>query len=82
MRTTVTIEDDLLRRAKRRALERGETLSEVIDSALREQLAGTGRRRRSDRFRLRLITAGGSGLRNGVDLGDNAATRDVMDGVS
>lgn len=40
MRTTVDIPDDLLRAAKERAARRGQTLSEVVQLALRAQLDG------------------------------------------
>lgn len=39
MRSTLVIEDDLFKRAKRRAAERGTTLSDVVNQALRESLA-------------------------------------------
>jgi hypothetical protein len=38
MRTTLIIDDELFRQAKRRAVERNETLSEVMNRALRESL--------------------------------------------
>jgi hypothetical protein len=40
MRTTVTIRDDLLRRAKQMALERSCTLSELVEESLQRALAG------------------------------------------
>lgn len=79
MRTTVTIDDDLLRRAKREAVTSGRTLGQVLEDALRDALAR--RQPKRDRFRFRLVTAGGSGVRDGVDISDNAAVRDVMDGL-
>lgn len=39
MRTTVSIDDHLLVAAKRRARERGQTLGQVVDDALRRELA-------------------------------------------
>jgi hypothetical protein len=39
MRTTVTISEPVLRAARRRAAERGVTLSELVEDALRFQLA-------------------------------------------
>ncbi len=39
MRTTVTLSDPLLRSAKRRAIERGLTLSALLEDALRVHLA-------------------------------------------
>ena len=79
MRTTVTIDDDLLRRAKREAAKTDRTLSQVVEDALRDSLAT--RRLGHKGFRLRLVTAGGTGVRDGVDIADNAAVRDLMDGL-
>jgi Arc/MetJ family transcription regulator len=39
MRTTVSISDELLAAAKRRARERGQTLGDVVDAALRRELS-------------------------------------------
>ena len=39
MRTTVKIDDELLKEAKKVALESGRSLAEVIDDALRESFA-------------------------------------------
>jgi len=39
MRTTLVLEDALLRQAKRRATERNMTVSELVNEALRESLA-------------------------------------------
>jgi Bacterial antitoxin of type II TA system, VapB len=39
MRSTVIIDDELFRKAKRRAAERGTTLSGLVNQALRESLA-------------------------------------------
>ena len=39
MRTTVSVDDRLLAAARRRARERGQTLGQVIEGALRRELA-------------------------------------------
>lgn len=39
MRTTLVLDDDVLRRAKKRATEAGLTLSQLVNLALRDQLA-------------------------------------------
>ena len=39
MRSTVIIEDELFKKAKRRAAERGTTLSDLVNQALRESFA-------------------------------------------
>jgi hypothetical protein len=77
MRTTVRLDDNLLKEAKVRAAEQGITLTQLIDESLRERLAARPRRRSTERFRL--TTYGKGGTRPGVDLDDNRATRDLMD---
>ena len=39
MRTTVTIDDELIRQAKQRAAETGVSLSEIVNRALRDSLS-------------------------------------------
>jgi hypothetical protein len=78
MRTTIRLDDELLRRAKRRALETGSTLNRVIEDALRAALArvpGTRPHEAPD-----LPVSGGGGTLPGVDLDDTAALYDLLDG--
>jgi hypothetical protein len=77
MRTTVRLDDNLLRQAKMRAAEQGITLTQLIDESLRERLAARPPLKGAQPFRL--TTYGKSGTRPGVDLEDNRATRDLMD---
>jgi len=79
MRTTIRLDDDLLRRAKQRALDSGRTLNAVIEDALRaalqrEPTARSGRP-------LNLPTSGGGGTLPGVDLDDMSSVYDIMDGI-
>lgn len=60
MKTTVEISDSLLDEAKAVAAKRGTTLRELIETSLRAHLKSL--RRRSERFRLRDASFGGSGL--------------------
>jgi hypothetical protein len=77
MRTTIRLDDALLREAKAVAAASGRTLTEIVEDALRETLA---RRRASvGHRRLILRTFKGNGLRPGVDLDDSAALLDLMD---
>lgn len=69
MRTTVNLDDELLRRAKERAARQGRTLSEVVSDALRVSLAEQAGPHRE----VTLPTFGGSGLKSGVDLEDKDA---------
>ena len=72
MRTTLDIEDRLLRRARRQAPSEGRTLSAVIEEALRALLIRPVRPGR--RFRLCLPTRRGTKLPE-VDVAD----RDALD---
>jgi hypothetical protein len=77
MRTTLDLDDRLIRSAKRRAADLGTTLTAVIEQALREHLAP--RRSSGKRFRLRLLTKRGR-LVPGVDLSDRDALYERMEG--
>jgi hypothetical protein len=46
MRTTLDLPDDILRRAKIEAVERGSTLRQLIIEALQREMASTGRPRK------------------------------------
>ena len=46
MRTTLDLPDDILRRAKIEAVERGSTLRQVVIDALQREVAGTERPRK------------------------------------
>lgn len=76
MRTTVSISDELLAAAKQRARERGVSLGEVIDAALRRELAVPERAQTGPTVP---IFDGGSGPRPGVDLTSNRALHEVLD---
>jgi hypothetical protein len=78
MRTTVNLPDELIREAKKRALEANTSLAEIIGDALREALAKPRRRKPTKEFKL--ITYGKGGLRLGADLDDTSALLDLMDG--
>ena len=78
MRTTVRLDDELLRAAKRHALATGRTLTAVIEDALRQALA----RSTSGRSGLSVelpVARGGGRLQPGVDLDDSAALLDLME---
>jgi hypothetical protein len=76
MRTTLDLNDALIRRAKKAAAERGTTLTALIEEALAERLARPPRPAR----RRRLHTFKGDGLRPGVELSDTSALLDLLDG--
>jgi hypothetical protein len=78
MRTTIRIEDSLLRRAKAAAAASGRSLNDLIVDAIRAALAS----RPSPARVLELPTSGGNGLQPGVDLDDSAALLDLIEGRS
>lgn len=75
MRTTVSIDDELLVSARRRAAQRGLTLSDVVNQALQRDLAAAvpGRGPAIPVFR------GGTGPSPGVDLTSNRALLELLD---
>ena len=75
MRTTVNLDDELLRRDKERAARQGRALSEVASEALRVSLA----EQTGPRHEVTLPTVGGSGLKPGVDLEDKDALAALLD---
>jgi predicted transcriptional regulator len=78
MRTTLRLDDALLREVRRIAVETGRTLTAVIQDALREAFAR--RRVGGRRTRTRLPVVEGGRLLAGVDLDDGAALLDRMEG--
>ncbi|MGH9368797.1 MAG: CopG family transcriptional regulator [Thermoanaerobaculia bacterium] len=79
MRTTIRMDDELFRRAKRAAADSGQTLTALIQDSIRERLARS--RPRKGRVRVKLPTYRGSLLQPGVDLDDSAALLDLMEGT-
>jgi hypothetical protein len=77
MRTTIRLEDDLLKSAQKEAAATGRTFTQFVSEALREKLAR--RRPRTKRERVVLPTFKGDGTLPGVDLHNNASLLDLMD---
>jgi hypothetical protein len=75
MKTTLNIDDQLLRDAKKRATEEGVTLTRVIEDALREALA---EREPREPYRLEWVVVDGD-RPPAVDLDDRDALNDFMD---
>jgi hypothetical protein len=76
MRTTVNIDDRLLKQARLAATRSGRSLGDLVDDGLRLLLA---RASAQDAQSVELPTFGGSGLRPGVDLEDKAALVELLD---
>lgn len=75
VRTTIELNDELLRAAKSHAAREGQSLKATIERALRELLAGAGR---ADGKGPPLPVFRGQGMQPGVDLTDNAALEDLL----
>lgn len=76
MRTTISIDDALLRQLKEDAVRSGRTLGSLIEDAVR---AAYGLQSATPRELEPLVTFGGSGLMPGVDITDMRSLRDLMD---
>jgi hypothetical protein len=77
MRTTIRLDDQLLKSAKRLAHDTGKSLTAVIEDALRQVLLH--RMAKQPRKAVKLTTVSGQGVRSGVDLGDSAALLAFME---
>jgi hypothetical protein len=77
MRTTIRMDEHLLREAKAYAAATDRTLARLIEDALRE--APARRDAQPAPRRVRLTTVGGPGPRPGVDLDRDAKLLDIME---
>lgn len=76
MRTTISISDELLAAAKRRASERGQTLGAFVDGALQRELNDIPSLRAAPPVP---VFRGGTGPRPGIDLSSNRALLEALD---
>lgn len=74
MKTTLNLNDDMLRRSKERAAQQGITLTRFVEDALAVKLSDAGK----PQFRLTLKTVQGTRPPN-VDISDRNALYDVID---
>jgi len=78
MRTTLTLNDDVLKMARQKAARENRSLREVINEALRQGLT-SGNQRKNTRYVFRLKTVPGR-IMPGVDLHDRDKLFDLLDG--
>ncbi len=74
MKTTISIADDLLEKARMRASEENKTLRAVVEEALRLRLSEGPPRK----FRLRRHPYKGKGLQQGIAEGNWEQLRDLI----
>ena len=79
MRTTVRLDEELLRQAKAAAAREGATVTALLERGLRLVLASARRRPRRARVMLPVSRAKG-GIRPGVNLDDSSTLLDILDG--
>ena len=77
MRTTIQIDDELLKQVKQLAIRSGKSLTAIIEESLRDSLARQSRAERQEPVHLK--TFSGKGTQPRVDLDDTAALLDVME---
>ena len=77
-RTTVRLPEDLVRRARRKALAEGRSLTALIQDGLRRVLADRTPAARPKRV-LPPVSKAAGGLMPGVDLDDTAALQEMED---
>ncbi len=75
MRTTLSIDDELLARARERARREGLSIGQVVENALRRDLA----RESTTTPPAIPVFRGGTGPRPGVDLNSNRALAELLD---
>jgi len=76
VRTTISIDDELLASAKARARERGKTLGQLVEDALRRELAVDYTTAKGPPVP---IFRGGGGSTPGLDLTSNRAIYEFLD---
>ncbi len=79
MRTTVRLDEGLMRQVKAEAARRGQTVTELIEKGLQLVLASGGRRPKRERVVVPVSRATG-GTHAGVALDDSSALLDRLEG--
>ena len=67
MRTTITLDDHLLAKLKKRASESDTSVSRLIEQAVQLLMQGPGRAKRKERFELVTFGAGGHFSKRNID---------------
>ena len=77
MRTTVRLNESVLRQARQYAVSHEMSLTALLEEALRERLSRSSANKKPRRIDLPVFD--GKGLQSGVDLDDSAGLLDVME---
>lgn len=76
MRTTLNIDDAIMKLVKKRAAESGRTITELVEHALQREVSG--QQPRAARFTLRWNAVAGK-AQPGIDLADRDSLYDAME---
>ncbi|MGA7304506.1 MAG: ribbon-helix-helix protein, CopG family [Rhodothermales bacterium] len=79
MRTTIDIDDDVMRELKKLAVSTNRTLRSVIEDAVRAEL-GRREQHAGTIEKTKVVTFKGRGTRPGVNLNSSADLLDLMEG--
>lgn len=79
MRTTLNIDDRIMKQIRQEAARSGRTITQVIENLLRRGMMGGGPRGKKRRFRLEWVKVSGE-LLPGVDLSDRDVLYEIMEG--
>ena len=79
MRTTMTLDDSIMKTARQRAAKEGRPLKDVVAEALRLGLS-LMRNANGGNAEFKLTVVDGHGIQPGIRLDDRDALFDVMDG--
>jgi hypothetical protein len=79
MRTTLNIDESLLKKAKKYSIERDCTLGQVVEEALRVRFIALSKQAAEPTPSPPLKTFKGNGLCDGIDLNDSASLLDTME---
>ena len=77
MRTTINIDEHLLKEAREVSVQTRRSLSEIVEEGVRIYLGQ--RKRKAGPSRVSLVTFGQGGLQPGVDLDDSANLLGIME---
>jgi hypothetical protein len=80
MRTTIRLDDALMKRAKNEAAKRGETFTSLIEKGLHLVLAQSGKRAARAAVQLPVCRKGGGTL-PGVEIRNSVDLLDRMEGI-
>lgn len=78
MRTTIRMNDELLRRAKKLAAQEGRTLTSIIEEGVATVVNSRQNPQKAEDFRLPVSKKGG-GVWPGIDINNSAQLYEIMD---